>query len=300
MKTNKLPLIGLERFKEYPDHIIYMDENIAMIDSFTEMIKMDETFVKLDCFMIVFCLKGNISININGQQHMLSKEHCAILPHGTIIRKLETNHIYKIRIAAISQNFIAEVFSITKETWNIFHYLYHNPIHSIKSDSSYKIYLYKELLMRIIQEKPHAYSKQTRRFVFAGMFNELMAMINEMVPDNIQSDVNRSRSSIIVRDFIDLVNSDDGSHRSVSYYADLLCYSPKHLSNIVKQVTNKSPLQIINKHAIQEIKFKLKHSNSSIKEIADFFNFPNPSFFGKYVKIHTGMSPLQYRMSDKQ
>ena len=34
--------------------------------------------------------------------------------------------------------------------------------------------------------------------------------------------------------------------------------------------------------------------------MADFFDFPNPSFFGKFVKAHTGMAPLQYRLSEKK
>ena len=95
-----------------------------------------------------------------------------------------------------------------------------------------------------------------------------------------------------------MVNADDGSHRSVSYYADRLCYSAKYLSSTVKGITGESPLQIINKHAIKQIKYRLKHSNLSIKEIADSFDFANHSFFGMFVKIYTGMSLRQYTISN--
>ena len=44
----------------------------------------------------------------------------------------------------------------------------------------------------------------------------------------------------------------------------------------------------------------LERSDKSIKEIANELNFPNISFFGKYVKKHTGMSPKQYRENLKQ
>jgi AraC-like DNA-binding protein len=33
----------------------------------------------------------------------------------------------------------------------------------------------------------------------------------------------------------------------------------------------------------------------SIQEVAYYMNFPNPSFFGKYFKHHTGMSPSEYK-----
>ena len=132
------------------------------------------------------------------------------------------------------------------------------------------------------------------------MLCEMMANLNKMVPDEKRKDINHNRAIVITRSFLELVNVDDGSHRSVNYYADRLCYSPKYLSSIIKMVTGKTPLQIINENAIRQIKFKLRHSDISMKELADLFDFPNPSFFGKFVKIHIGMTPMQYRQSKEE
>ena len=52
--------------------------------------------------------------------------------------------------------------------------------------------------------------------------------------------------------------------------------------------------------AIEHIKYRLKHSDKSIKEIAEEFNFPNQSFFGKYVKSYLGMSPARYRNTKEE
>ena len=93
---------------------------------------------------------------------------------------------------------------------------------------------------------------------------------------------------------------DEGINRSVAYYADKLCYSPKHLSTVIKNVSGRSPLSIINAHAIDKIKYQLKNSDMSMKEIADYFNFTNPSFFGKFVKQHLGVSPQQYRQNGEE
>ena len=48
-----------------------------------------------------------------------------------------------------------------------------------------------------------------------------------------------------------------------------------------------------------DAKAQLKSTNIPIHEIAESLNFPNVSFFGKYFKRLTGMSPQQYRNSDK-
>ena len=38
-----------------------------------------------------------------------------------------------------------------------------------------------------------------------------------------------------------------------------------------------------------------ENRNYTAQEIADRLNFANQSFFGKYFKHHTGMSPKEYR-----
>ena len=299
MKTNKLPLIGFERFKKYPEYIIYLDDNIAVLDNISSIMETNETASKMDCFMVAFCQEGSLNVQINGKNYQLDADYCAILPPGTIIRKMNSGESYVLKIAVASQDFLNDILSPSNDTCNVIRYLYNNPIFPISPKESYKMYLYKELLINLVQEVPHAYSKQTRRYHFAGMFCEMMAALNKQIPEHERSDVNRNRSIIIARDFIQMVNADNGSHRSVSYYADRLFYSPKYLCTIVRQVTGKTPIQIINEHAIKEIKQKLKNSDLSIKEIADFFDFSNPSFFGKYVKNHLGISPLQYRLKEE-
>ena len=299
MKTNKLPLIGFERFKKYPEYIIYLDNNIAVLDNISSIMETNETASKMDCFMVAFCQEGSLNVQINGKNYQLDADYCAILPPGTIIRKMNSGESYVLKIAVASQDFLNDILSPSNDTCNVIRYLYNNPIFPISPKESYKMYLYKELLINLVQEVPHAYSKQTRRYHFAGMFCEMMAALNKQIPEHERSDVNRNRSIIIARDFIQMVNADNGSHRSVSYYADRLFYSPKYLCTIVRQVTGKTPIQIINEHAIKEIKQKLKNSDLSIKEIADYFDFSNPSFFGKYVKNHLGISPLQYRLKEE-
>ena len=300
MKTNKLPLIGFERFKKYPEYIIYLDDNIAVLDNISSIMETNETASKMDCFMVAFCQEGSLNVQINGKNYQLDADYCAILPPGTIIRKMNSGESYVLKIAVASQDFLNDILSPSNDTCNVIRYLYNNPIFPISPKESYKMYLYKELLINLVQEVPHAYSKQTRRYHFAGMFCEMMAALNKQIPEHERSDVNRNRSIIIARDFIQMVNADNGSHRSVSYYADHLFYSPKYLCTIVRQVTGKTPIQIINEHAIKEIKQKLKNSDLSIKEIADYFDFSNPSFFGKYVKNHLGISPLQYRLKEEE
>lgn len=109
------------------------------------------------------------------------------------------------------------------------------------------------------------------------------------------SNVGIKRASYVFKQFLQEVAKDNGLHRSVTYYADILCYSPKYLSSVVRQMSGRTALDWINEYAVEQIKHRLKHTDKSIKEVAEEMNFSNQSFFGKYVKAHLGMSPARYR-----
>ena len=299
MKTENIKTITLEDLKAYTHLTIYMDENIGILNGINPILQRHQNIIKLGCLLIAFCEEGEVMCSVNGHQYLLQQDYCAILPPGTIVRPNLSTTPRSIKVAVIGQSFLTDTLSLKKETWNVLHFLYSNPIFPINRSSSYKMYLYKELLLALIKEEPHVYSKQTRRYHFAGMICETFSMLNKMIPEYQHRDVNRDRAIYIVREFIGLVNADNGSHRSVSYYADQMGYTTKYLSNIVKKVTGKTPLQFINKNAIKQIKYKLKQSNLSMKELADLFEFPTASFFGKFVKTHIGMSPMQYRISEE-
>ena len=298
MKTETIQTITIEDLKHDPHLIDYVDENLIVLDN------VDATFpntdsAKLDCFIIAFCMEGETSIHINNKSHVLKANHCAIVLPGTIVRHLHTCEGSTFRIVAISSKFMKEATSGRKETWDIGYYLYSNPVFPINRNSSYKLYLYKEIVLTCTNEKGHAYSKEAKKHLFSAIFCELLGVLHRSIPSQEDThNLRNDRSTYIFRKFMEKVAEDDGTHRSVGYYADLLCYSAKHLSTVIKSVCGKGPLTIINEHAMECIAYQLKHSDMSIKEVADHFNFANPSFFGKFVKEHTGMSPLQYRNTE--
>lgn len=71
--------------------------------------------------------------------------------------------------------------------------------------------------------------------------------------------------------------------------------TPKHLSRTVKAQTGYTAVEWIERFVILEAKVLLKSSNLNIQQIADELNFPSQSFFGKYFKKFTGMSPKEFR-----
>lgn len=105
----------------------------------------------------------------------------------------------------------------------------------------------------------------------------------------------KGKGHILVKKFFHLVEENYQKNLSVSQYADLMGLTPNHLTQTVSQLTGKSSMQIIKSKQILEIKRLLVHSNLSITEIAHQLNFSDQSYFAKFFKRETGISPLQYR-----
>ena len=95
--------------------------------------------------------------------------------------------------------------------------------------------------------------------------------------------------------FLNILNTSEVRHRSVEAYADELCISPKYLSAICKKHSGKTANEWIRKHVLEDIRYHLKQTDLTVKQISMHLGFPNTSFFGKYVKEHFGMTPLQVR-----
>ncbi len=105
----------------------------------------------------------------------------------------------------------------------------------------------------------------------------------------------RTRREELLSRFISLVDKDFKVSRSVNYYAEKLSLSAKHLSTVIKQTTGMTAGEWIENKVIREAKFMLRSSPHTIQQIARELNFANQSFFGKYFKNLTGISPGQYR-----
>jgi YesN/AraC family two-component response regulator len=104
-----------------------------------------------------------------------------------------------------------------------------------------------------------------------------------------------SRQEEIFRRFIALVNEHSKQERSVDFYAGKLCLTPHYLSTVIREASGQTVMQWINQSVILEAKVLLKHSNLLIFQISDELNFPNPSFFSKFFKRITSMTPAEYQ-----
>ena len=110
--------------------------------------------------------------------------------------------------------------------------------------------------------------------------------------DNI---ISKGKGHILIKRFYQLAEENYTKNWSLSHYANLLSVSPNHLTQTVRQFTGKTSIQVIKLKQILEIKRLLLHTNLNISEIATQLNFEDQSYFSKFFKRETQLTPLEYR-----
>lgn len=107
----------------------------------------------------------------------------------------------------------------------------------------------------------------------------------------------KSREQQLFTRFIRLVAQYATERHGLDFYASHLCVTPRYMSTIVRYVSGKSAKHWIDEATINAIKVQLRYTDKQVAEIAYDMNFPNSSFFCKYFKRLTGMTPMDYRLS---
>jgi AraC family transcriptional regulator, transcriptional activator of pobA len=97
--------------------------------------------------------------------------------------------------------------------------------------------------------------------------------------------------------FTNLIDQHYNKGLSVAEYADLMHISLRTLSNLTSQLLNKTPSLMIQERIILEAKRLLLYSNLNINQVGYRLGFDDPSYFVKYFKKHTNISPSEFRKS---
>lgn len=95
--------------------------------------------------------------------------------------------------------------------------------------------------------------------------------------------------------FARLIDKHHKSQWSVADYASTLGITPSHLNAVCQKVTNKSALQIIHERLVLAARRELAYTERNVAGVAHHLGFADPSYFTRFFKRETGMTPAAYR-----
>lgn len=90
------------------------------------------------------------------------------------------------------------------------------------------------------------------------------------------------------------------THKPVSFYADALDITPKHLNNLCRQYLKTTVADMQNARLLLESKRLLFFSSLSVKEIGYKLGFDDASYFVRFFKRLTNTTPMQFRASGSE
>lgn len=277
--------------KQKPYKEVYTDDDIIFLDGIKDM-PMVDGMLRVDRFVSLICYKGKLQMDINMTTHTICAGQVLICCQNDVISNAMQNPYFDGAILALSSGIIRDQFG-ESNMWNYFFHLVEHPIINVSEDYMEMLRIYHKAFSKKIGMGRTVFSKEIIFSIIKAVFYELMENID---PLSYKTDTKEPRrGKILFRQFMELLSGSVVKPRTVSWYAEQLYVTPKHLSTVCKQVSGRTAFEWINEYVTIDIRNLLKNTNKPIKEIVDMLRFPNTSFFGSYCRKHFGMPPMEYR-----
>jgi AraC family transcriptional activator of pobA len=289
-KQNEANMVNMQNVTTGNIHIDYSDDDIAFADNVREL--PDAKSMQLDMIMVLVCYKGRFQLDINGKQHIVNTNEKLFCSHYNVLSNYMISPDFEGTIICLSYPLVQRILHADRDIWNRLYYLEQHPVQPIDEEEQHLFLVFYELGRTMLNRTIRTYHKEIMTSFIQGALYALLGGLKD-VPD-VDTNILRLPDQLF-RKFKDLLAEDEGMHRSVEYYAQKLCITAKYLSVVCKQKSGYTASELIRDNTLEQIRYLLKNSDKSIKEIVSELDFPNISFFGKFVRQHFGVSPTKFR-----
>lgn len=246
---------------------------------------------RLKAEIFVLCMDGEIEASVNLNRITVRANDFVTIMPASILQIHQVNGEPKLYFGGFSSKYIEQA-NLNLPTMNTLFTTLGKPIISLKPEGAKLMEDYFQFLIKLYT----FFDEQNRTGITMHLYSNIHAGIAAMYNNrSLNNKECLSNSELIYKNFTQLVIQYYKQTRNVSWYAKKLGISHAYLCTTVKQVTGYTCGEIIARMVIMDAKSQLKSTNLSIQAISDSLNFANMSFFGKYFKRYTGMSPLTYR-----
>lgn len=256
--------------------------------------------VRMKAFTVILCIDGTENGTVNLKEMSINKGSLLMTFPNNVL-KIEAGYpTATVRGIMLSQDFMRMLQVDVKNSLPLFMRLAYNPLVNLTQEQQEDIERYFDLLENISNNSDLAHRDEIVCGLLTSMFYRISDTYEQrpQVLDEKERSVRNRREEYFAK-FITLLSENFKRERTVGFYAEQMCVTPKYLSLLIKDFSGKSAAEWIDSYVITEAKTLLRYSTMSIQEVAYELNFSSQSFFGKYFKHLTGMSPSEYKLSAK-
>ena len=230
----------------------------------------------------LLCTAGTCLLHFSGREHTLTPGCCmiAMASHVGRIQPSDDCQLYQFLLPAEQQASLMPHSSYGTCGWL---HLFMHPIFQLDGEALAVLeHDFQDVAFRS-EQTPEAYREeavlQSMRMLYLDVMNAHAALF--------EREEATQRAADIMSRFIQMLEGGTyRKHRTVSYYAQELCVTPKHLHKVSTQVSGRTPSHWIQQFTIMEIRHLLMHGKLTAKEVAAKLNFDTLSHFSRYVAEH--------------
>lgn len=240
--------------------------------------------------LIYLLLEGEHDVKLGADHLQLNPNDLVIVPENTLYA---SDHIKNCRGYCIhfKPEFLKSQFArpLTEE----FPYFHFDAPHIINLNQQ-ESEIIQSAFKNIIEEYDR--SSPEKNSLLCNLILILLLRVREIYRTRVKElKKSISRHEQLANSFKLLVEKHFIETRTVSEYAEMLCISPKHLSEVVRDTFGRPPLQIIHDILLLEAKVQLRATDKSVSEIAYYLKFDDQPHFTNFIKKRTGTSPQEFR-----
>lgn len=271
--------------------VAYFEKEFVVLHSFgrtmNSALSMGHPY-RLDELRIARIISGNALVNINLIDYELKAGMLLYVRSGSIVQPNRLSADFDIEALSVNDDLLQILYN--KKVPQVYFSNMEKSLFPLSEADNNTLHCLLSLLWNIIHQ-----TETKREFIYSLMLSVLNFF--DMISSRQRAIVDRtpSHDEDVFYRFINLVRQHSKNERRLGFYADKLCLSQHYLCSVIKQASGYTPKDWIERSVIAEAKVMLKHTDLLTYQIADELNFPNPSFFCKFFKRITGITPQQYQ-----
>ena len=291
--NNPVPLhkVSVARIKKEMKDTVYLSDDLVIASLAPLQNPSAEYPVILDGFTVLLMMSGEATIAVDTRNFEVGRNMIVILSPHSVIKTLKCSANASAYVLSFSKSFVDNIQIDISTSLPVYMRFGKNPCLQLSQRDVDEIRQLFQLIKTMLQSDKEQYRNEIIRSLFVAAFY----IITDLNQRNLHTEYRQGRCEVLFEEFMELLGKYNRKERNVSFYASQMNITPKYLSSVVKEVSGKTAARWIDESVILEAKTLLKYSGMSIQEIAYHLNFSTQSFFGKYFKQHTGISPSRFK-----
>lgn len=275
------------------DYNIPILEKVKLRTTTLEKLKTEQNVI--DYGAIIICRHGKATMRIDFKEWLLHEGAVITLFPNDVVALTDVSSDFEVEMLQYNQELLREASLQLEQT--VYSTLRNdrcrkdNPVLTSIIDGMFNL-----LRIYFVQKECSCLDQlvlfQLKAF-FLGFYDYINRNKNEQ-----PNDTGSRRTNELFNLFMETLEHGYRESHDVAYYANKMSITPKYLNTIVQNIAHTTPKKLIDQYVILQLKLHLRTCDMNIKQIAWEYKFSDESFFCRYFKQHTGITPQQFRKTN--